>query len=133
MKVYPDTTVLLAAFLVNDLSAQWLRRMLTSPHELLIGIPVARDFSQTMQDRLGVPTPRFANVLKVLKRQTFVPATRFMPNDPLPDPDDAQVLGCALEAKADYFITGDRMLLELERVDGLPILSPQASWSILFP
>ncbi len=132
MKVYPDTTVLLAAFFVDDFSAQWLRRLLASPHELIIGVPVARDFAQTAQTRFNLSPPRFANALKVLKRHRFAPATRTVPST-IPNPDDAPVLGCALAAGVDYFITGATGLLQAEQIEGLPILSPRDSWPLLFP
>ncbi|HTX80453.1 MAG TPA: putative toxin-antitoxin system toxin component, PIN family [Longilinea sp.] len=42
------------------------------------------------------------------------------------DPDDNHVLECAVAAKADFLITGDQHLLELEEFEGIEILSPTA-------
>jgi putative PIN family toxin of toxin-antitoxin system len=42
------------------------------------------------------------------------------------DPDDNHVLECAVAAKADFVVTGDQHLLELEEFQGIEILSPTA-------
>jgi putative PIN family toxin of toxin-antitoxin system len=39
------------------------------------------------------------------------------------DPDDNRVLECALTGEADYVVSGDRHLLKLGSVEGIPILT----------
>ena len=39
------------------------------------------------------------------------------------DPDDDWVIACAVVGRADTIVSGDRDLLDLERVGGIPILS----------
>jgi uncharacterized protein len=39
-------------------------------------------------------------------------------------PYDKMILECAFEAKVDYVVSGDNHLLELERFEDIPILSP---------
>ncbi len=39
------------------------------------------------------------------------------------DPDDDWVIACAVVGRADIIVSGDRDLLDLERVGGIPILS----------
>ena len=41
----------------------------------------------------------------------------------LRDPDDDHVVACALAAKADLIVSGDRDLLELKAYQGIPILT----------
>lgn len=41
------------------------------------------------------------------------------------DPDDDHVLACALEARADLIVSGDRDLLDLEQFQGIPIVTPR--------
>jgi putative PIN family toxin of toxin-antitoxin system len=47
------------------------------------------------------------------------------------DPDDDQILSCALSVKADYLATGDSDLLELKKFHGIRILTPGA-FELLF-
>jgi predicted nucleic acid-binding protein len=41
----------------------------------------------------------------------------------LADPDDDHVLACALAAKAELIVSGDRHLLHLHEYQGIPILN----------
>jgi putative PIN family toxin of toxin-antitoxin system len=41
----------------------------------------------------------------------------------LADPDDDHVLACALAAKAELIVSGDRHLLDLHEYQGIPILN----------
>jgi predicted nucleic acid-binding protein len=41
------------------------------------------------------------------------------------DPDDDRVLECAVEARADYIVSGDRHLLALESYEAIRIVSPR--------
>ena len=47
------------------------------------------------------------------------------------DPDDDAILACALEAKADYLVTGDVDLLELRAFKGMRIVTPR-DFELLF-
>lgn len=39
------------------------------------------------------------------------------------DPDDNQVLACAIKSKADYIVSGDTDLLNLKEYQGIPIVT----------
>jgi putative PIN family toxin of toxin-antitoxin system len=47
------------------------------------------------------------------------------------DPSDNKFLACALEAKADYIVSGDPHLTELETFEGIPIVIPRAFLELL--
>ena len=47
------------------------------------------------------------------------------------DPDDDKVLECAVEAHADYIISGDQHLKDLGNFQGIPILTPKALLDML--
>jgi putative PIN family toxin of toxin-antitoxin system len=47
----------------------------------------------------------------------------------LSDPDDDQVLACALAAKADLIVSGDSHLLNLKTYQGIPIVGPAEALS----
>ncbi len=60
---------------------------------------------------------RYLNVAIVVQPESVPPVI-------LEDPDDDQVLACALAAGADLIISGDGHLLGLKQYRGIPILSP---------
>jgi hypothetical protein len=45
--------------------------------------------------------------------------------------DDDEIIACALEAEADYIITGDPHLLNLKEYRGIRIVTPRAFLEIL--
>jgi len=47
------------------------------------------------------------------------------------DPDDNQILACALEGKAEFLVTGDHHLLKLRRVQETRIVTPREFLAIL--
>lgn len=60
-----------------------------------------------------------------------VPELDWLPPDNFPDPDDVAIVGAALTARADAFVTGDKALLDLSRVEDLPILNPRTAYERL--
>jgi putative PIN family toxin of toxin-antitoxin system len=47
------------------------------------------------------------------------------------DPDDDAVLACAIAAKADASVTGDKDLLVLSRYAGIPILTAREALGLI--
>jgi putative PIN family toxin of toxin-antitoxin system len=47
------------------------------------------------------------------------------------DPDDDRILEAALAGAADYIVTGDRDLLDLDEFEGIPIIAPARFLAIL--
>ena len=48
-----------------------------------------------------------------------------------PDPDDDAVVSCAIEGDADYIVSGDAHLLDLEAYQGVRIVTPAAFVRVL--
>jgi len=69
---------------------------------------------------------RYLNVA-ILVQPLAVP--RVVPNDP----DDDQVLACAVAAQADVIVSGDRHLLDLKTHQSIPVLSPAETLRMLAP
>lgn len=130
MRVFPDTNVLLSAFFGKGLCEDLLLQLVQGEHELLVGEPVAREFVRIAREKFRVAPADLSYALEFLRRQKPAPAAQ-APLPGVPDPDDRPILACALAAGADLFITGDKALLELKSVGGLPIVSPRQAWEIL--
>ena len=131
MRVFLDTNVLLSGFLGTGLCAELMHRLIESDHDVLIGEPVAREFVRIATEKFKVPAPTLSYALEVLRRQQMVAGTTAQLDD-IPESDDEPILACALAAQSDLFVTGDKALLELARVKGLPLLSPRDAWMRLF-
>lgn len=130
MTVFPDTNVWLSAFFSRGLCAELLARLLQSEHRLLVGEPVEREFTRVARDTIGAAPADLSYALEVMHRQVVAPA---VPNRlaGVPDPDDAPIIACAMAAGAGCFVTGDRALLDLVRIEDMAIVTPRQCWQAL--
>jgi len=86
--------------------------------------------------------PRLAVLLQADERRRFVALISALsevvdPPEEVPmisrDPDDDQVIACAVVGSADAIVSGDKDLLSLGRVGGIPIVAPAAFLELLDP
>jgi putative PIN family toxin of toxin-antitoxin system len=124
VRVFLDTHVLVAAFATRGLCAD-VFRMAAAEHELLIGTPVLTELRRILEHKLRMPAPARSEVLQVLRRFSTVPAAATVPDLGIGDAYDDRVVACALAASAQVFVTGDKALLGLRGVQGVPIVSPR--------
>jgi len=54
-----------------------------------------------------------------------------LPDVEIQDKDDLTILSSALNGETDVFITGDKELLELSRINDMDIISPKMFWERL--
>jgi predicted nucleic acid-binding protein len=131
VRVFLDTNVLLSAFFGSGLCDELFLRLLKTEHTVLVGEPVAREFVRIAKGKFAVAPSDLSFALEVLRQQTPVPAAEGEGAD-IPNRDDAPIIACALAAKAELFVTGDKALLAMAAVDGMAIVSPRACWERLF-
>jgi len=99
-------------------------------HDLLISEAVFRELQRILPEKPG-QTEAITNGFITLLRTEGQVITVEHPLPKLPDPDDEAIFAAALTGKANVFITGDKALLNLESVEGLPIITPRGLWEIL--
>ena len=92
---------------------------------LLISAPLKLELERILRDKFGITARKIAEFAELLwsDAEWIVPVYRL---DLCPDESDNRVVECALEGKAGYIVTGDRRLLNLQPIEGLAILSPDA-------
>jgi putative PIN family toxin of toxin-antitoxin system len=129
VKVFLDTNVLASALATRGLCAELFEAVLQS-HELLVSPPVLKELERVLPDKLGQSRQITAEFIDLLQDYaTIVNSTNVAVS--LPDPDDEPIVASALAGKARVFVTGDKALLELGSVEGLPIVSPRQFWELL--
>ena len=128
MKVFLDTNVVVAAFAARGLCSD-VFRMAAAEHELLVGEPVLVETRRILQTKLRMPAQARNEVLRVLARFAQVPAAKAPTALGIDDPADEWIVACALAASAEVFVTGDKALLALRRVQGMPVVSPREFWT----
>ena len=102
-----------------------------SYHELLSGEPVFEELQRVLAKKFRLPQSVIKDYLGLLRAEGKIVAASDPPRLRLKDPDDIPILACAIAAKADIFVTGDKELLDLGNIGDLRILSPRQLWQML--
>jgi putative PIN family toxin of toxin-antitoxin system len=140
MRVVLDTNVFVSALLIpNSPPARVLELTLGGQLRLVISPGIIREIVQVFQ------YPRIRNsmkkhrlteaevadaVHKILKIAT-ISSGKEIAKGVSADPADDMVLSCALEGRADFIISGDQHLTELDNYEGIRIVAPAAFLKLL--
>ncbi|HEV8260129.1 MAG TPA: putative toxin-antitoxin system toxin component, PIN family [Burkholderiales bacterium] len=130
MKVFLDTNVLASGIATRGLCSELLESVIHD-HELLTCQPVLRELERVLAQKFRLPEAVVAGFLALLKAEGTVVKSRKNPPIPIKDADDIPILACAIAGKADVFVTGDKELLDLRKIEDLTVVSPRELWNQL--
>jgi uncharacterized protein len=130
LRVFFDTNVLVSAFAARGLCADLFEVVLLE-HELIMGDTVLAELRRTLRAKLKLPVPRCEEILRYLRENASARVRASSPVSAHVDADDAAVLGEALGAHAEVFVTGDAAVLRLGELEGMRIISPRSFWTLL--
>jgi putative PIN family toxin of toxin-antitoxin system len=127
-----DTNVLVSAScLPQSLPAHLVRFWLSQAFEMVLSDGILREFNDVMR------RPKIRNRYMITDEavaafsDAFAAVALVLPSTDIPDavPGDSadnHVIGCAVQAKANFIVSGDRHLLELGYYGGISIVTPAA-------
>jgi putative PIN family toxin of toxin-antitoxin system len=130
LKVFLDTNVLANSITTRGLCSDLLESVIHD-HELLTCRPVLRELERVLTEKLRLPETVVAGFLSLLKAKGTAVESRENPSIPIKDTDDIPILACAIAGKADVFVTGDKELLDLQKIEDLAVVSPRELWNRL--
>ncbi len=120
--VVADTSVCVSALVFGGIPQAALETALNPPYRLAVSQNLKDELFETLGQKFGWSAERLSLVSEMLWADALwcepaiVEASR--------DPDDNHVLGCALSARAEIIITGDKDLLVLHPFDAIAVLTP---------
>jgi putative PIN family toxin of toxin-antitoxin system len=126
MKVVFDTNVLVAAFVTEGVCAKLLGRARRKQLNLVISPFILKEFEDVLLRKFTASKEQIRSAAKLISEVAQIVSHASMVSGICRDPDDDQILSCALSAEADYLVTGDSDLLELKDFHGIEILTPGA-------
>lgn len=129
MKVFLDTNVLVSALTTRGLCTE-LFEIVLQAHELLISESVIAELERILPGKMGLSKTITKNFVALLRSEAQLVAGA-APFPSLPDPDDEPIVASAIAGQARVFVTGDKALLELQRAEQLPMISPRQFWEML--
>lgn len=91
--------------------------------------PVSSELERVLTEKLGFDAQRWSEVETLLRELAveWIPAPPDPPEAVSGDPDDDLILACAVQARVEVLVSGDRKhLLPVGEHRGVRILTPQA-------
>lgn len=127
MRVFLDNNVLASALATRGLCADLFEAVLAE-HDLLTCRVVLDELARILTARFRVPAELARSFGVLIEDAAELITETVQLSTPIPDLDDEPILTACRAGEADCLVTGDKALLELEAVDGMPVLSPRQFW-----
>ena len=132
MRVFFDSNIWIAAFGTNGLCKELVELAIglsdSNQLGLLLCPRVEQEVFRTLGAKFHLTTAELDPARKLLSRLIRIDDSIGEAPSAFPDPDDWPILTAALRADAELFVTGDKALLTLGEIDGLPILDPRTAY-----
>ena len=94
---------------------------------------IVAELERVLQEKFPQAHAAISDTLEAFKNIAIFTVPSEIISVIIDDPDDNRVLECAVSARADTIISGDRHLLSLNTFRSIPIIPPQAFLTRLRP
>lgn len=122
MKVVFDANIYISAFVIPGGNAEKAYlRAINRDFELYTSIAILTELARKLEEKFGWEKQKIAQLLTYISKTARVlktsPHLKVLSDDP-----DNRILECAIEAKADLLITGDKHLLKIKHYEDFRII-----------
>ena len=126
MRAVFDTNVLIAAFLTEGLCSGLLIRARKQAFNLVLCDDIIREFEGILIKKFKLTSTDISEISAIVSEAASGILHKL---NPIPnicrDPNDDMMIACAIDATADYIVTGDEDLLTLKRYKDIIIMNPR--------
>lgn len=126
MKAVGDTNVLIAGFLTEGLCSGLMLRARKQVFNLVLCNNIISEFKGILRKKFKITPADISEISAIASEAAFaiVHDLSSVP-DICRDPNDNMIIACAIDAHADYIVTGDEDLLILKSYEGIVIINPR--------
>lgn len=126
MKAVLDTNVLIAAFLTEGLCSGLMIRARKRAFSLVLCDDIISEFRGILRKKFKISPTDVSEISAIVSEAAseIIHDLSSAPNI-CRDPDDNIIIACAVDAHADYIVTGDEDLLILKRYKDIVIINPR--------
>ena len=126
MRVVFDTNILIAAFLTEGLCSGLLIRVRRQAFNLVLCDDIIREFEGVLIKKFKLTSTDISEISAIVSEAASEILHKL---NPIPnicrDPNDDMIIACAIDATADYIVTGNEDLLILEKYKDIIIINPR--------
>jgi putative PIN family toxin of toxin-antitoxin system len=128
VRIALDSSVLIAAHISRaGVCAELLEDVLLH-HELVISDFILEELRRKLGEKFNFPRRDADQVRAFLHRTSIVVEPADLPQNVCRDPTDVPVLGTAVAGKCALLISVDRDLLDMQKIQAIPIVRPGEYW-----
>ncbi len=123
MKVVFDTNVFISAFVIPGGKAEeaYLHAV-KGDFALYSSVAILTEMAQKLSEKFGWQEDRIAHLLRAVAKVAIIIKTQPRLHV-LADEPDNRIIECAMKAKAEFIVTGDKHLLSLKHFQDIDIIS----------
>ena len=130
VKVVFDTNVWVSIFLKKALGEEFSEILRKETMEICVSEQILKEISKVLvypkiNELLALSGISMREILQTILRNSTIVSPKFELNVIKEDLDDNRILDCALQAKADFIVSGDKHLLKLRRFQNIKIITPR--------
>ena len=127
MRLVLDTNVLIAAFISHGVCNELFEHCVLN-HEVVLSKFIFDELKGKLIGKFKFSAREASGVVRLVKARSTVVTTLPLTPTICRDPDDDNIIATAMAGRCTCIITGDKDLLDLERVNGIQVLSPGSFW-----
>lgn len=131
MKALFDTNVLISAFLTEGLCSKLLLRGSKGEFEHWTCPFILKEFEKSLKSQFLLAKAEIDEAIALIEEISQVANPHRKIGGVCRDADDNAVLACAVDARVDYIVSGDKDLLIVAEYEGVKIVDPR-SFELLF-
>jgi len=122
------SSVLIAAHISRAGVCAELLEDLLLHHEMVTSEFILGELGRELIEKFRFPKREADQVAAFLRRVAVVVVPADMPSDVCRDPEDLPILGTAVAGECALLISVDRDLLDMQRINEIPIIRPGEYW-----
>lgn len=126
MRIVLDTNVLISGIYFSGLPGKILQALRSRKLQLCVSPEILAEYLNVAERLASRYTGvEYEEIISLIVQNAELVQAVGLPEPVCGDPDDDKFLACALAAKADIIVSGDRDLLEVSGYGGIQTLTPK--------
>ncbi len=128
MRIALDSSVLIAAHISRAGVCAELLEDLLLHHDLVTSEFILREVARKLLEKFDFPKREVDQVSRFLRRESVLVVPVALSSEVCRDSEDVPVLGTAIAGECGLLISVDRDLLDMQTIQGIPIIRPGEYW-----